>query len=182
MPQPPRYLPSVSFPPYTYVPGLTPHPVSDPQGHTYGEKPSPAAKPQPEAWAESREYLRGIDLFNHGFYWEAHEVWEELWIAAGRRGVVADFLKGLIKLAAAGVKLREGNPRGAMRHLQRSRELFRAVELELGIDDARYFGLALQDLNAYTQQKPAAAISGDDRTPVRVFDFLLLPNADSKRR
>ncbi|TGQ49534.1 DUF309 domain-containing protein, partial [Mesorhizobium sp. M1C.F.Ca.ET.210.01.1.1] len=24
----------------------------------------------------------GIDLFNHGYYWEAHEAWEPLWHAA----------------------------------------------------------------------------------------------------
>lgn len=46
-------------------------------------------------------YLRGIDLFNHGFYWESHEAWEAVWISAGRRGSVADFLKALIKVAAA---------------------------------------------------------------------------------
>ena len=50
------------------------------------------------------------DLLNHGFYWEAHEAWETLWHAAGRKGEIADFLKGLIKLAAAAVKAREGNP------------------------------------------------------------------------
>ena len=68
-----------------------------------------------------------MDLFNHGYYWEAHEVWESLWIAASRQGVTADFLKGLIKLAAAGVKTKEGNPTGAARHTKRAVELLSSV-------------------------------------------------------
>jgi len=66
----------------------------------------------PANWQASAEYLRGIELFNHGYYWESHEVWESLWHAAGRTGPIADFLKGLIALAAAGVKVREGKAAG----------------------------------------------------------------------
>jgi hypothetical protein len=77
-------------------------------------------------------YLYAIDLFNHGFYWEAHEAWEALWHAAGRRGPTADFLKGLIKLAAAGVKTREGRAAGVRQHAQRAAELLRTAEETLG--------------------------------------------------
>ncbi len=40
--------------------------------------------------AEEWHKKNGVDLFNHGYYWESHEEWESLWHAAGRRGVVAD--------------------------------------------------------------------------------------------
>ena len=46
--------------------------------------------------------LYGIDLFNHGFYWEAHEAWEGLWIACARRGPTATYLQAFITAAAAG--------------------------------------------------------------------------------
>ena len=36
---------------------------------------------------------------------KSHVAWESLWMACGRKGAVADFLKGLIKLAAAGVNV-----------------------------------------------------------------------------
>src|SRR3954465_6068363 len=102
--------------PYTYVPGQTPHPFSDPAGHRFGlDLPTPPT-PDPERWRECRHYLLGIDLFNHGFYWEAHELWEKLWHACGRRGPLADFFKGLIQLAVVGVKLREGRSDGAITH------------------------------------------------------------------
>jgi len=56
-------------------------------------------------------------------YWEAHEAWEHLWIALGRSGSEADIIKGLIKLAACGVKCLEANPIGASRHALRAANL-----------------------------------------------------------
>src|SRR3981081_2459548 len=41
----------------------------------------------------------GIDLFNSGRYWEAHEAWEEVWMP-DRKGPDASFYKGLIQIAA----------------------------------------------------------------------------------
>src|SRR3981081_2703360 len=89
------------LPPYAFVPGRSPHPVSDPAGHSYGQPPEKPPPLDPARWSESPTYLYGFDLFNYGYYWEAHETWESLWHAAGRRGPVATLLKGLIKLAAA---------------------------------------------------------------------------------
>ena len=74
--------------------------------------------------AISPQFLRGVALFNAGYYWEAHEVWEGLWHAYGRRGVLADVIKALIKLAAAGVKVREGQEHGVRIHARRAAELF----------------------------------------------------------
>ena len=74
-------------------------------------------------WRNNKAWLWAIDLFNQGFYWEAHEAWEGLWHAAGRRGPTADLLKGLIKLAAAGVKARECRPEGVKLHAARAAEL-----------------------------------------------------------
>jgi uncharacterized protein len=121
-PQPPRYT-SRELPPYSYVPGQHPHPTSDPDGHSYGHAPERAEPMSDANWRHNETWLWAIDLFNHGFYWEAHEAWEGLWHAAGRRGPTADFLKGLIKLAAAGVKAHEGRPEGVKLHAARAAEL-----------------------------------------------------------
>jgi hypothetical protein len=122
-----RLVPDEPFPGYAYIPGRCPHPTSDPAGHSYGIEPAVPEKVEPEKWRACRPYLYGIDLFNAGFYWESHVAWESLWMACGRRGVVADFLKGLIKLAAAGVKALEENPAGVKSHSGRAAELFRRV-------------------------------------------------------
>jgi hypothetical protein len=130
----PRYS-TEPLPPYSYVPGFTPHPVSNPLGHMHGHRAETPAALDPARWEESAAYRYGVDLFNHGFYWEAHEAWESLWHAAGRSGPMAIWLKALIKLAAAAVKVREGNSAGAMRHARRSfellQELLRTTSIEL---------------------------------------------------
>lgn len=150
-----RFLPDEPFPPYSYVPGKFPHPIRDPDGHSYGQAESSVPRPQSAAWRECNVYLRGLDLFNAGFYWEAHEVWEQLWHACGRTGRDADFFKGLIKLAAAGVKAKEGNAAGVTRHAIRASELLRSVERE-GSDDAdspgRHFGLCLAEAIELAEQ------------------------------
>jgi hypothetical protein len=143
----PRYS-TTPLPPYSYVSGFTPHPVSDPRGHMFGQ-PHVAAPPfDPSAWRQSVEYLYAVDLFNHGFYWEAHEAWESLWHAAGRRGPVAIWLKALIKLAAAGVKAREGNAVGVQRHARRSLELVGQLRRELPHAPQSFGGLLLKDVEA----------------------------------
>src|SRR6059058_753307 len=123
----PRLVPDEPFPPYAFVPGRSPHPVSDPAGHSFGARPETPPRIEPDSWPTNRTYLYGIDLFNAGYFWEAHEAWESLWHVAGRRGRIADFLKGLIKLAAAGVKHREGKPPGVTSHAGRAAELWRAI-------------------------------------------------------
>jgi hypothetical protein len=123
-----RLVPDEPFPSYAYIPGRFPHPTSDPAGHSHGIEPAVPEKLEPEKWRACRPYLYGIDLFNAGFYWESHVAWESLWLACGRTGVVAEFLKGLIKLAAAGVKALEGKSQGVHSHSGRAAELFRRVK------------------------------------------------------
>ncbi|MCA8993578.1 MAG: DUF309 domain-containing protein [Planctomycetaceae bacterium] len=115
------------LPPYTYVPGRNPHPVSHPDGHAYGQEKSDlsAHAVDSNAWSRSERFRRGLFLFTHGYYWESHEEWETLWHILGRNSQEAMFVKGLIKLAAAGVKCLEGNEAGAKRHAARALELLR---------------------------------------------------------
>ncbi len=175
---PPRFVPDAAFPPYTFVPGRTPHPVSDPAGYLFGQTPELPPPLDPERWQDSRAYLYGVDLFNHGYYWEAHEVWEGLWRAAERTGQLADFLKGLIKLAAAGVKVRQGQPRGVADHAAGAADLFRDIARQLGGEGAVYLGLRLCDLLVFAAQieRQAENVPNDESTKVKiVFAFSLLP-------
>jgi uncharacterized protein len=117
------------FPPYSYVPGGPwPHPTSSPQGHSFGQKAAKLASPSETRGVAPPRFLRGAALFNEGYYWEAHEVWEGLWHAYGRRGVLADVVKALIKLAAAGVKVREGQEHGVRTHAGRAADLFTSAQ------------------------------------------------------
>jgi uncharacterized protein len=161
----PRYS-TFPFPPYTYVPGTgTPHPVSDPRGHMHGVAEELPAPLDPQHWQQCETFLYAVDLFNHGYFWEAHEAWESLWHAAGHRGVMGDFLKALIKLAAAGVKQLEGNPSGKQRHLQRAHELLEQVLKNA--DTTNYCGIHLMNLSksaiesANSQQYSLHLVLGD---------------------
>jgi hypothetical protein len=164
------------FPPYAFVPGGPwPHPVSSPEGHSFGHPPITAEPIAGDDWSSSVVFLRGVGLFNAGYYWEAHEAWEALWHAHGRRGPTADLLKGLIKLAAAGVKVRERQSHGVVTHARRSALLFRMAreqggDRRLGLDLARLEALAYGVTAAPPTDPapPGARVS-------RVFSFRIEP-------
>ena len=122
---------AAELPPYTHVPGITPHPIRDPSGHSHGKTIPPCPTPTAADWPRCWPLEEGRKLFEAGYYWEAHETWELAWAAAGRHGPVADLIKGLIKLAAAGVKLYEGQPVGVERHARRAADLFEIARQEL---------------------------------------------------
>ncbi len=164
----PKRLTAYSFPPYSYVTGLSPHPLRDPAGHGCPGPDETEQPPSAEDWQACEAYLWGIDLFNAGFYWEAHESWEAVWHAAGRRGAVADWCKGLIKLAAAGVKAREGRVDGVRRHAVRALELFSAVRAEVA--EEPFMGLSVADVS-----RQAIALEGDAE------EVVAQSMADSKR-
>ena len=56
---------------------------------------------------------RGVELFNSGRYWDAHEVWEHEWMP-DRKGLEAGFYKGLIQVAAGCLHYSRRNRRGAV--------------------------------------------------------------------
>lgn len=56
---------------------------------------------------------RGVEHFNAREFWEAHEAWEEIWLAA--ESDVEQYLQGLIQLAAAYHHMQRGTLRGGIR-------------------------------------------------------------------
>ncbi len=58
-------------------------------------------------------FAEGIDLFNRGEYWHAHEVWETEW-TPDRKGPDSGFYKGLIQVAAGCLHYTRHNRRGAI--------------------------------------------------------------------
>ncbi len=169
----PRLLPEKEFPPYAYLPGRHPHPVRDPAGHSH--EPNPGAD---EAVPGLDMFRWGIDLFNHGYYWEAHEAWEPLWHAAKHDAQRRRFFKGLILLAAAGVKLREGKQIAAARHAARAAVHLRQIPREPGQRFQLWIGVSPAQLA--TKAEAATASSAHSHAsisarPEPVFGFVLLP-------
>lgn len=109
-----RRVPSLPLPSTTFVHGHSTRPVD---GWWLVAPPT--------AWFDW-----GCDLFNAGCYFEAHELWELCWRDAQRRHDVDDerVLHGLIRLAAAGVKLLANKPEACARHVDGAVALLSTVE------------------------------------------------------
>lgn len=91
-------------------------------------------------------FLRySLDLYNYKYFWEGHVYLEALWNAHQRKGSIADFLKALIKIDAAGVKVSIQQLPAAIEHLHRAQELLSAVAASEGF---HFLGF---DLNKISQ-------------------------------
>lgn len=66
-----------------------------------------------------RALTLGIEHFDRGAYFEAHEAWEEAWRRAS--GEDAAFFRGLVQAAAACLHASRGNRHGAMTLLRKAR-------------------------------------------------------------
>lgn len=139
MPTPPRYA-NRPFPPYRFIPGRgAPHPTRDPRGHSSGAPAATGEPMEPARWTQSEPYLFAIDLFNHRYWWEAHEELEPLWRAAGRTTQDGLFLQGLIQICAALLQHRMGAKATArLKAAAGCAKMRVAPSLHLGIDVARF--------------------------------------------
>jgi predicted metal-dependent hydrolase len=90
-----------------------------------------------EEVAERRHILlQGIGQFNDGYFFEAHETWEDLWYPSP--WPMRQFLQGVIQVAAALVHLMRHEYPGTIRLLDAALEkLERFPEVYLGIDNTR---------------------------------------------
>lgn len=158
-PAPPLLVPDWPLPRYRYVPGLNPHPFRHADGHQYTDGSAPAEQPWDPAtpWTEDRRYLRGLDLLNHRFLWEAHEALEALWHFAPRGSADAELLQGLIQVGAGLLKRHMGEGRAADRLLTRAEaRLLRAAEL----GGARVRGVAPEQVQAAVERARLTEATG----------------------
>lgn len=83
-------------------------------------------------------YLAGIVLFNRGDFFEAHEVWESLWMETF--GPERKFVQGLIQAAVGLLHFCNGNFRGALKLYRSSREyMHRYGSPFLGLDQTAFW-------------------------------------------
>jgi uncharacterized protein len=112
------------------------------------------------------ELLRlGIDLYNAGHYWNAHEAWEEVWMDSERP--LRNFYQGLIQVTAAFVHVTRNEYPGSVRLLDAGIE-------KLDAYPASYMGLDLARLVAGARiAREALQELGEKR--VAEFDRALIP-------
>ncbi|MDO5528554.1 MAG: DUF309 domain-containing protein [Paracoccus sp. (in: a-proteobacteria)] len=86
-------------PPHAYRPGQTPrHP----------EGAFDALRATAEDGLSSKAYHLGLDWLEQGYFWEAHELLEPVWMAAPPNSAERLMLRGLIQLANARLKAAMG--------------------------------------------------------------------------
>ncbi len=170
-----RLFPQKQFPPYAFVPGHHPHPEKS-GGHMEGEKLNISNPLDPKNIYKSDEFLFALDLYNFGYYWESHVYFEALWNVSQRKGPIADFLKALIKLCAAGIKVKTKEESGVIGHAQRARELF--IHLGRDLSDKHFGGLSLLNLISQSEDimENASSYIKNAKLEGPVFPYPILPH------
>lgn len=120
----------------------------------------------PESAEYPELYLRGIAHFNDRDFFEAHEVWEELWTE--EQGPARRFYQGLIQAAVALHHFGNGNLRGAKKLNLSCRKY---------LDDyrPRYLGLSVEGLLGDMDRCFAAVMASADEFPELEIDPELIP-------
>ncbi len=169
----PRYDCDLRFPDRAFVPGSMPHPRRQPE--TPGTEPLSEATDDSGAapFPRERALRRGLDLFNHGYFWEAHEAWEEPWQGMARDSGQALHLQALIRLAAAALKLVMDEPRGVAAHADWCHATF--ARLERNTPEVFDGGPASGDLLALCERLLAKRESLLPGSPRRLETVLKLP-------
>ncbi|EBA09443.1 DUF309 domain-containing protein [Sagittula stellata] len=104
----------MSFVPY--VPGRTPRP---PDGAYDALKEVSVPLQACGAWHA------GLRFYRDGAFWEAHEVWEAVWMAAPEKSAEKLMVQGVIQLANARLKRRMGRDAAADRLEEIAADLMR---------------------------------------------------------
>lgn len=111
------------------------------------------------------DFVYAISLFNRRYYWETHEVLEDLWMdEVGRR---RSFYQGIIQAAAALYHVLGANPKGVIKLAQDALPKIGASRDNPWKIDT---GPLISSLNSYKTQ--AEEILGQARSG---FDYRLLP-------
>ncbi|AAV96920.1 DUF309 domain-containing protein [Ruegeria pomeroyi] len=109
-------LPPLSDP---YMPGLTARPPEDLFEALHQSVPNQL---RPDSLAACPAWIAGWRLLELGYFWEAHEVWEPVWMALPPNDAARHAVRAAIQLANAALKLRMGRQGAAQRLCSLARE------------------------------------------------------------
>ena len=109
-----------ALPAYAYVPGEN---VRHPEGLFEAISQTVEQGQTADQLAESDAFRAGLRFLDAGFYWEAHEVLEPVWMVLPEGTIERRFVQGLIQLANGRLKLRMRRPKAALRLVGLARSL-----------------------------------------------------------
>lgn len=125
--------------------------------------------------AHDERYLKGIEYFNDCDFFEAHEVWEELWADLQGTSDSRKFYQGLIQVAVCLHHFCNGNIRGARKlydtstnYLEPYRPRYEDLDVDKLIGD---LNLCCAEILASTERFPKIDID-----PEKIPEIHLLTN------
>ncbi len=99
-------------PPHAYVPGRTPRHPED----LFDAIKAGVTRGMPSvdlAWSDT--WQTGLRYYREGYFWEAHEVLEAVWMATGQNSAERRMVQAVIQLANAALKARMGRENATRR-------------------------------------------------------------------
>jgi predicted metal-dependent hydrolase len=116
---------------------------------------------------QREQFHQGIEQFNAGHFFDAHETWEAIWLVSPEPEKT--FLQGIIQIAAAFHHYSRGNTPG-------TRSLLEAGLRRLARFPAAHREIALGSLRAEAHGWAAALAEGRDPGPARLPKILRAEN------
>jgi hypothetical protein len=107
----------------------------------------------------AERFHKGLEQFNSGHFFDAHETWEEIWLASPEPEKT--FLQGIIQVAAAFHHYGRSN-------LQGTRSLMEAGLKKLGRFPNTHRGIELERLRENARAWVAALVTGCDPGPAQI--------------
>lgn len=105
-------------------------------------------------WASHDAYLYGFFLYRWGYYWEAHEIWEPVWMQCPPNSIERLLLQAIIQIANAALKESQHKTKAATRLQSIALELLREVIVRRNgacVSDS-FLGVELEELEGQLQR------------------------------
>ncbi len=113
-------MPTMRLPNYAYIPGQNERHPED----AFDELRRTAVQGQTaDQLAQCEAFQAGLRFLDAGYYWEAHEVLEPVWMVLPQDSMERRFVQGLIQLANGCLKVRMNKPKAALRLVEQARDL-----------------------------------------------------------
>ena len=105
-------------------PGQTEHPQADLKAPVTSSLDVQVTE---QNWHRHDAYLYGFALYQSGYYWEAHEIWEPVWMKCAPNSVERLLLQACIQLTNAALKQAMGKTKASARLYEISCDLLQEV-------------------------------------------------------
>lgn len=68
-----------------------------------------------DEWQSNTPYRCGWHLFENDYFWESHEIWEQVWVRCAANSREKILLQAIIQLANSRLKMLQGNTKSALK-------------------------------------------------------------------